>query len=208
MKTSTKIYGGALLLLMLFLLTRARGFLTAYMQPPITLPGLPNVTYDIPAPVITMPTGSMSQADFDWLGEQCGCDGNAPINAILIDSVSYTRNEPSFQYVEPLVFDYTQALKGAANLTANIAPPASIIYRAATPSFWWGWIGLRRVIFTSDGFTLPLNSQDQGGMNRAAILDSRTWADVTPGRNALTQITVIRFNAQDYVLDASRSTGL
>lgn len=211
MKTSTKIYGAGLLLLALYLLTRARGATTAYAKPPVTLPGLPNVSYDIPTPDIGLTNGSSPQAYFDWLGEQCGCDGSPPIQAVVIDSVKYTRDVPGYQYMGSDDLDYVQALKGSANLTQNIAPPAPIVYQAAKPTFWWGWSGwmnFTRSIYTSDGFILPVSTQDQGGMNRPANLEDRTWADVTPGRNALTPITVIRFNAQDYVLDASRSTGL
>lgn len=208
MKTSTKIYGVGLLLLMLFLLTKVRGSISAYAQPPATLPGLPNISYDFPAPDITLLNGSGPQDGYDWLGEQCGCDSAGRIDAILIDSPRYTRDVPSYTYIVPVDLGYTQALKGAANLTQNIMPPAPIVYQAATPSFWWGWQGMRRVIFTSDGFILPVTSQDQGSVNRAASLDSRVWADVTPGRNIFSTITRIRFNAQDYQLDASRSTGL
>lgn len=211
MQKSTVVYGVGLLVLALLLWTKVRGSVSAYATPPVVLPGLPNVTYDIPAPIVSLPNGSAPPLLYDWLGEQCGCDVETPSDVIVIDSVKYTRDVSSYQYMGAPNLDYLAALKGAANLTQNNPPPAPIVYRAATPSFWWGWTGFMnftRCIYTSDGFILPVASQDQGGVNRAASLDSRTWADVTPGRNALTQITVIRFNAQDYILDASRSTGL
>lgn len=208
MKTETKIYGVGLIVLAIYLLTRIRGVSTAYASPAVTLPGLPNMSYILPAPIMGLPTGSNAPGNYDWLGEQCGCDSLGAVDAIIIDTIKYTRQSPSYQYIPSDELDYVQALKGAANLTQNIIPPPPIVYQAAVPSFWWGWKGLSRVIYTSDGFILPITSQDQGGMNRPAALNTRTWSDVSPGHNAITKITVIRFNAQDYVLDASRSTGL
>jgi hypothetical protein len=202
------LFGGfGLVLLALFLLRNKLSTETQY-NPATKVQGLPQLSYIVP-PVEIIPGGSIPHgALFDWFnGEQCGC-GDVAQNALIIYStVISPRALPSYSFIPNIDLSIPPALKGAPSLFRSDPMPAPITYQAPTPTFWWGWQGLSRVIYTSDSMTLSMATQDKGGMNRAATMQ-RLWKDVTPGRNALTPITAIEYDGQVYQLDARRSTGL
>ena len=197
MNKRTALYALGLIILALALLARVRSSATVYAKPE-KITGLPQIHYEVP-PIVVEPGGSRPNNFFDWMGAaDCHCDGLTRFDPLIIDSIKLApRTQPGYQYVAPLVIDLPDYLKGSVdNLGRNPPLPSPIVYEAARPSFWWGWSGLSRVIYTSDGFTLRTGSSN------------KLWTDVTPGRNALSVITRIRYNAQEYQLDASRSVGL
>jgi hypothetical protein len=196
MKKRTLIFAGLLILLALWLLMQKRGQEITYAKP-TKVPGMPHLSYVVP-PISVQPGGSIPNGDaWDWLGgTSCGC-GTQRIDALIVDSIRLApRTQPGYNYIATPDLSIPPALKGVPTLTKNPTMPAPIVYQAAAPSFWWGWQGLSRVIYTSDGFTLKTG------------LSNKLWTDVTPGRNALSVITRIRYNAQEYQLDAGRSVGL
>lgn len=197
MSKRTVLYALGLIVLALALLARARSSATVYGKPE-KVGGLPQIRYEVP-PIVVEPSGSRVNDNFDWMGEgDCHCDGVTRFDALIIDSVKLApRTQPGYLFVATPTLDMPDYLKGSVdNLGRNPPMPAPIVYQAAVPSFWWGWSGLSRVIYTSDGFTLRTGSSN------------KLWTDVTPGRNAISEITRIRYNAQEYQLDRSRSVGL
>lgn len=188
--------GGGIVLLILWLLMRRRGRQETF-APPIKVPSPPTMQYIVPdneAADDVIPHESL----FDWMnGDQCGC-GGPPIDILIIDSARLApRTQPGYTYVPQFHLpEIPPALKGATPLVQSPAMPSPPIYQAALPTFWWGWSGLSRVIYTSDGFTLRTG------------LSNRLWTDATPGGNMFSEITAIKYNAQTYQLNRSRSVGL
>lgn len=191
MKTRTILYGGGLIVLAIFLLMRKHDTKTVAGDP-VKVTGLPTLKYEVP-PIATAPAHSVPGADFDWLGNGCHCEVTRS-DALVIDSTKYAdRTQPGYVYVpDPYIPPIPPVLKTATPIGYNYPPPALPIYQAAVPYFWWDWVGLSRVIKTSDGFTL-----------RTGLSNSLWTRD--DGGNVMQVIQAIKYNGQRYVLDAGRS---
>lgn len=193
-KKQTALYAVAIGAFVLWLLLRKRDEVRTFARPPVEVGGIPNMTWVVP-PLELEEYGSRPTDEFDWMnGDQCGCGTGADI--LIIDSVRLAPGQmPGYQWQPDIFPVYTPPLKGGVSLVKNPPMPDPITWKAARPSFWWGWQGLSRVIFTSDGFTL------------ATGLANRLW-ERADGGNLIQPITAIKYGAQVYELDAGRSMGL
>lgn len=195
MKTRTIIFGGISIALILFLL-RSRHETRIDVLPPEKIQGLPHLSYDIPD-IIVHDAPPHPLLDFDWMGEgDCHCDGSSRIDAVIIDSITLApRVASGYTYVPNPTLDFPDYIKGAVPLVQSPTMPNPITYRAATPSFWWGWKGMARVIYTSDGHTLSTG------------LKNRLYT-IVAGPGIFDEITVIKYNGQNYIIDREKSVGL
>jgi hypothetical protein len=215
----TALFAFALVVLAMYLM---RTHLSTQVSagPTEDIKGLPQVQYIIP-PIVTLPNGSIPHGmQFDWLGGESCCDTTRQ-DALVINSVTLApRTIPGYTFIPNPNLDYVSAVKSATNMTREgpkiqeyVAPPlyrqplnvpAYLSYQAAIPTFWWGWRGGQRTIFTSDGFYFD------GAPSRNAPVNATNgiWYDTTPNRGLFGTITNLRYNAQEYVLDASRNVDL
>lgn len=197
--------GGGLVLVALWLMMRSHAQNVVYAAP-VKVPSVPktifivDADYMAPAPAVTKYGTS-----FDWLGGgDCGCISTSAKQEIIIDSVSIgPRQQPGYYSLGGLT-NIPPYLKGALPLYQNPTMPDIPMYRAPPPTFWWGWQGLARVIYTSDGATL------RTGLNNSVFF---IWngSGYTDGKKTLSTlfapITMIKYNGQLYQLDSSRSVG-
>lgn len=188
MTKRTILFTGAIVVLILWLLMRHVSAKTVYSDA-IKVSGLPQMNYVVP-PISTDNPSQPTQPNFDWFnGEQCGCD-SGPVNAVVIQSTKLApQNKPSYTYIPEYTLDIPPALKGVPTLDRVPPMPNAIIYQAPVPTFWWEMRFPQLYIATSDGFLIKNPKDGQGGF--------KVIADPSP----IGKITVIQYNAQQYVLD-------
>lgn len=188
---------------------------------PIQIEGVPEVKYVVPDIIISDPTLPYV-SKFDWMnGEQCGCDG-IPQNAVIVDTFRLIpRTEPGYSYmIDNLTMPPPAVYDPAGYNSVPLPPP--IIYTAPTPTFWWAWEWgggtFTRVIKTSDNFTIygpargtmaEMNATGPVGIGAPGIGSPThdipgTW-EIVGNSSIFDKITKIRYNAQIYVLDESKS---
>lgn len=197
--------GGGLIIIALWLTMRGHAQSITY-APPTKVPSVPKTSFIVDADYMApAPDDVKYGASFDWLGGgDCGCISTSARQTIIIDSVSIgQRQQPGYYSLGGLT-DIPSYLKGALPLYRNPTMPDLPSYRAAPPTFWWGWQGLARVIYTSDGATL------RTGLSNSLFF---IWngSGYTDGKKTLSTlfapITTIKYNGQLYALDSSKSVG-
>lgn len=195
MKRPTLYVGGIIILIILWLLLYRRASKLAYAEP-IKVPSVPQLTFVIDQPRIEVPGSRRFGEEFDWMGDgDCGCVDTRGTDHTIITTVTTKRAEPGYYPVAPPYINIPQYVKGSLPLYRNPTMPDLPMYRAPTPTFWWGWSGLSRVIYTSDGHTLRTG------------LSNTLW-NRADGGNIFQPIQSINYNGQVYQLDSSRSVGL